>query len=265
MVLGLDYLQWEFERGMPCYLHGIWKDRGWWYFYLYAMAVKMPLGYWLLITIGIVTATADAVRGRSVWRIEWLPILFAVIFIAVVSSQTGFTHHIRYVLPAYGFLFLLASRSMVVFGNRWRTVLAVGSLAGVVISQAFQPGLSHTYFNTAVGPNDGWRHLDSSNIDWGQSGFRMLDWIEHHREQRPLTVLFANQFGPSKETVEASANVSTQMHWRETVDPPSKAAEFGWYLMSSTQFISPENVFFQTQEIVARPYPDILLFHISRQ
>jgi len=265
MVLGLDYLQWEFERGMPCYLNREWKNRGWWYFYLYAMAVKIPLGYWLLITIGLVTATADAIRRWRVLEMEWLPILFAVTFISVVSSQTGFTHHVRYVLPAYGFLFLLASRSMVVFGGRWRTALAVGSLAVVVVSQASQPGLSHTYFNAAVGPNDGWRHLGFSNIDWGQSSFRMLEWIEQHPEQRPLTVLFANPFGPSKKTVEANSGVSNQMRWRETFEPFRKDAEPGWYLMSSMQFISPENEFFQTQEIVARPFPDVLLFHISKQ
>lgn len=38
--------------------------------------------------------------------------LVAVLFIVQVSSQTGFTHHLRYVLPAFGFLYILAARSV---------------------------------------------------------------------------------------------------------------------------------------------------------
>ena len=44
MLQGIDYLKWEFERGMQCYLLGEWKFRGWWYFYLVTMAVKFPIG-----------------------------------------------------------------------------------------------------------------------------------------------------------------------------------------------------------------------------
>ncbi len=52
VLQGLDYLKWEFEVGYPCYLLGEWKHGGWWYFYLVAMAVKIPIGYFVLMLIG---------------------------------------------------------------------------------------------------------------------------------------------------------------------------------------------------------------------
>ena len=46
---GLDLQKWDFERKMTSYLAGEWKLGGWWYYYLYALAIKVPLGTWLLV------------------------------------------------------------------------------------------------------------------------------------------------------------------------------------------------------------------------
>ena len=48
-LLGIDIQQRDFENyGRPSYLRGEWQDHGWWYYYLYAAAIKVPLGTLLL-------------------------------------------------------------------------------------------------------------------------------------------------------------------------------------------------------------------------
>ena len=49
-VLGVDLQKRDFESySQPSYLRGQFSPRGWWYYYLYALAVKVPLGTWLLV------------------------------------------------------------------------------------------------------------------------------------------------------------------------------------------------------------------------
>ncbi len=264
MLLGLDYLKWEFERGFPSYLNGVWKERGWWYFYLDALVIKTPLGYLMLIGLGVGTWIWASIRGIAKAG-EWLPLFIAIIFLAQVSSQTGFTHHVRYVLPVYGFVFLLASRIMIVL-PRWKgPTLAVVCLAGIVVYQVFHPGLSHAFFNGLVGgPNHGWRHLSFSNVDWGQSTYRMVEWIESHPEHRPITVVFAAPIGEPGKLVDSLPDVTASMDWRHRINPVStKPAKSGWVLMSSYQLTLPENAYFHDQPIVQQPYPDVLLFHVT--
>ena len=40
-VQGIDLQKVDFETGMYSYLGGTWNDNGWWYFYIYAAAIKM--------------------------------------------------------------------------------------------------------------------------------------------------------------------------------------------------------------------------------
>ena len=34
------------------YLRGEWRKEGWWYYYLYGLAMKVPLGVWALALAG---------------------------------------------------------------------------------------------------------------------------------------------------------------------------------------------------------------------
>ena len=48
-LLGIDIQQRDFEDyGRPSYLRGEWRDKGWWYYYLYAGLIKVPLATLLL-------------------------------------------------------------------------------------------------------------------------------------------------------------------------------------------------------------------------
>lgn len=264
MLRGIDYLKWEFENGMECYLNGVWQHRGWWYFYLYAIAVKMPIGYLVLICLGVASFVLDGVRNSIKDKLECLPLLIAVAFVALISSQTGFTHHVRYVLPAYGFLFIVAAR-FVRSRPRWFAVSMVSvCVAGTLCFHATHLGLSHTFFNPiAGGPDQGWRHLSYSNVDWGQSTYRMVDWVKKHPEQRPMTVLFVSSLGGPEHLITDQADVATSVRWKASADHQGQSViPPGYYLLSSHQMTLQQNQPFKNLVPIERPCPDMLLFRV---
>ena len=195
---------------------------------------------------------------------EWIPILLACLFVLLVSSQTGFTHHVRYVLPAYGFLFMVASRVMAALPVRVAGGLAAICLSGVFFFHATHIGLAHTFFNPiAGGPNEGWRHLTRSNVDWGQSTYRIVDWVKEHPEKRPITVLFNSSFGNPQRLLSELNHVSTQIDWQKRNDEPLPTLPRpGWYLISSRRMTAEQNQFFWDKTPAEQPYPDMLLFRV---
>lgn len=267
MIRGIDYLKWEFENGMECYLRGQWQHRGWWYFHLYAIAVKMPLGYLLLIGLGFLGFVSAACRSAPAPKLEWLPVIIGLVFIALVSSQTGFTHHVRYVIPSYGFLFIVASRAVLNLPTRLAIGLVVACLSGTLWFHGTHLGLSHTFFNAfAGGPNNGWKHLSFSNLDWGQSTYRMVDWVKDHPEQRPMTVLFVSPLGNPAQLVAGQHDVFTTTGWRQSIEGlVATPARSGWYLISSYQMTIQQNLYFWDKQPVAQPYADMLLIYVPHE
>ncbi|MEX2316628.1 MAG: glycosyltransferase family 39 protein [Pirellulales bacterium] len=132
-ILGLDEQQKSFEHwGGSAYLRGEWRDTGWWYYYLYAAAIKVPLALWLmgglalayrlfdrrsvpladntLSVEGKVPSPTGGGQGRGSFRDEFI-LLFPGLFIfAFVSSQTGINEHFRYALPAFPYFFIAISQ-----------------------------------------------------------------------------------------------------------------------------------------------------------
>jgi hypothetical protein len=190
-LLGVDYIKMEYERKYWSYLNGEWRFGGWWYYYLYAMSIKEPLGTWGLGLLAVGAAAAFRGSYAAPLREELLLLVPMLAVLTLVSSQTGFSHHLRYVLPAFPFLFILIGRLGRSFERGdWKLAAAVCLLLGwsVVSSLSVVPH-SMSYFNElAGGPKNGWRHLDNSNTDWGQDLLYLSTWYDRHPEARPLHV-----------------------------------------------------------------------------
>jgi hypothetical protein len=193
-LLGIDLQKRDFESHWLSYLRGEWRDRGWWYYYLYALAVKIPLGAWGLALWGFVLTV---MRHRASVNIAdeltlWLP---ASAVIALVSSQTGFNHHSRYILPALPFI-AVATGKVAYFldRERWRAGIVAATLlvCSVASSLSVYPH-SLSYFNELVGgPDRGHEHLVDSNIDWGQDLFFFKRWADRHPEASPIGLAYFN-------------------------------------------------------------------------
>ncbi|MCA8999674.1 MAG: hypothetical protein KDA80_21945, partial [Planctomycetaceae bacterium] len=167
------------------YLRGEWRTHGWWYYYLYATVVKEPLPF---LALGILAVMAGVllVKWTRAGICDAIHLLMpGMALFAFVSSQTGFNHHLRYVLPAFPFFAIgigvLGSQEVRQF--RWLYRLSfglaiLGSLASVSISPHW-----HAFFNVTVGgPQNGPFHLLDSNVDWGQDVLLFKRWVQSHPE-----------------------------------------------------------------------------------
>jgi len=185
-VLGIDQQKWEFENKMWSYLRGEWRLGGWWYYYLYALAIKVPLGTWILVLLApLLGLTA---RGYTAsWRDELILLAPLLVVLTLVSSQTGFNHHMRYVLPIFPFAFIWASKvARAVELKHWKITSVVGAaLLWSVGSSLWVYPHSLSYFNELVGgPTGGHAHLLDSNTDWGQDLLYLKRWLDRHPEVR---------------------------------------------------------------------------------
>ncbi len=186
-VQGIDTQRRDFERGLPSYLRGRWADHGWWWYYLYALAVKVPLGTSCLMVLAV-AVTIVARRFNAPWRDEMVVLVPGLAILALVSSQTGFSLHSRYVIPALPFFFVWISKVAIVFEMRPVTQKCRAMAAAVVVALTWSVGSSlwaypHSlsYFNElAGGPKGGGEHLLESNIDWGQDLFYLKGWLDEN-------------------------------------------------------------------------------------
>jgi 4-amino-4-deoxy-L-arabinose transferase-like glycosyltransferase len=193
-VQGIDLQRLDFEKPQKSYLAGEIRDRGWWYYYLYAFMVKVPVGTIALVLWSLVLTAFHRSCGTS-WFNEltlWLPPL--AIF-ALVSSQTGFNHHFRYVLPIFPFLFVACSRVGIYIQTRnWLLAAPVIILvAWSAVSSLLVFPHSLSYFNEpSGGPDQGYKHLIDSNIDWGQDLWFLKDWVNNNPDARPFSLAYHN-------------------------------------------------------------------------
>ena len=156
------------EGGHPAFLMGMYSSQGWWYYYLVAFAVKTPLPLLILLIIAIIFYKKNPGYTFLDQAFLLLPVVAFFLFFSVKLLCVG----LRYVLPVYPFLFIQAG--MVVGykfkGKKPLLTSAVALLCGwyIISSLAVFPHYL-AYFNSAVGgPDNGYKYLVDSNLDWGQ-------------------------------------------------------------------------------------------------
>ena len=192
-VLGIDQQKSHFEAGTMSYLRGELRRGGWWYYYLYSLGVKVPVGVWLL------TVLAMALRIQQVprrWSFDDLMLLvpFATL-LCLISAQTGINKHLRYLLPAFPFAFIWISQVATIGHWLAQRIVAFG-LTGAVASSLWIYPHSMSYFNELVGgPRQGHQHLINSNIDWGQDLFFLREWLAERGIQH-IYLVFWSQYDP---------------------------------------------------------------------
>ncbi|MBA3312557.1 MAG: glycosyltransferase family 39 protein [Planctomycetaceae bacterium] len=242
-IQGMDLQKVDFEKGRPSYLFGRWSERGWWYYYLIGLCFKVPLGTWglgVLATIGfykksrsrgaVATAEPDGLgQARHIDVVVVLaPALTLLIF---VSSQDGFSHHFRYLLPAFPFMFVWLGQAVNWIGaGVLPSSLVVGALGWSVLSSLSVYPHSMSYFNEiAGGPAGGHRIMLGSSHSWSQDDFYLKKWIESHPDvDSPYMVL------------ERSVSLE-RLGIRSRGESPSSSPAPGWHVMSVQQIYGPES------------------------
>jgi len=187
--------------GGPSYLLGERRLWGWRYYYLVALAVKVPLAVWLLAAARL---RRDGLRACLTREPDRIALLGMLLFFAIASAGSTRNYGARYLLPmaplAIVWLSRLARRDEggSPRGRRARGVVLALAFSGqvVAVASAFPDEL--TYFNVLAGGRSGGRFvLADSNLDWGQ-GLRALRRLQDARpEFRDLTLYYFGDVDPS--------------------------------------------------------------------
>ena len=286
-VRGIDVQRVDFEKGLHSYLAGEWRRKGeggWWYYYLYALAVKVPLGIWILVLTNFVLTLGGA-RCCASWCAEAILILPAAAIFVFVSSQTGFNHHMRYVLPLFPFVMVSTGKlAYFVRLSYWPFALAILiSLSWAVASCLSVYPHTLSYFNElAGGPENGSAHLVDSNIDWGQDLLELKDWLDQHPECRPLHLAYFGLVDPRIIGIDFTLPPPGPLGLQSTDNftAAQVGPQPGWYAVSvnfvrGLEFSAPNGQggfhhnplhsleYFQFFKPVARAGYSILIYHIT--
>ena len=180
-------------RGGPSYLLGERRLTGWKYYYPVALALKVPLAFWLLVAArACIRHRAEPGRDDRSWMLPTVALAFLVI--AMMGSKRNYG--VRYLLPVAAPAIVWASA--LAEGRRASRAVAGLGIAGMAAALAAIHPHELSYFNEIAGGPIGGRHaLADSNLDWGQ-GLRGLARLQRDRpELRDLTLFYFGETDPA--------------------------------------------------------------------
>lgn len=180
--------------GHTAYLLGQLSLKGWWYYHLVVFGVKTPLPVLLLIAYSIwhIANRPFAIRHLpSATTYILLPAsLYLLATITLFSLNVGY----RYLLPALPLLHILAASVArhALRNTRYAILLALLFISHTASTLAIAPHFL-AYFNEFVGPQNGYKVLADSNLDWGQD----LPALAQYLDGRPVYLSYFGQADPA--------------------------------------------------------------------
>jgi len=191
-------LIWEskyFGREGYAFLCGRYSASGWWYYFLVAFALKSPLPVTLLLGATLVsllrgrtplgTDRQSALEGPpTLWqsanrlRLIALSLPALVYFLSTLVSPLNIGY--RFFIPVLPYLHVLIGRLATLVKRHQRLLLAGALIWNAGVALHIHPHYLAYFNELAGGPDNGWRYLVDSNIDWGQDLPTLQDIIERY-------------------------------------------------------------------------------------
>lgn len=159
--------------GRPAYFLGKTSVQGWGWYFPMTFALKTPLA-----TLTLIVLSLPALGHRENWK----PVLFLWLPIAIywgLAIQGALNLGYRHLLPTLPLLYIWVARlARPSPGVKW---VVRGAVVGLFIETLLIAPFFLSYFNPlAGGPEQGWRIVADSNIDWGQDLARLARYVQEH-------------------------------------------------------------------------------------
>lgn len=261
-VQGIDTQKLDFERGMESYLRGEYAKNGWWYYYLYLLTVREPLGIWILLFIAI-GATCTC-RLRFINFIDELVLLVpAMVLLTFISLQTGFSLHPRYIILVLPFMYLWISKLGFVFEQRpiIPKVVIAGLLGWIMVSSLLWFPHSMSYFNELI--RSPWHGrfftkenpppILGSNIDWGQNLYFLKNWYDKNLDKTTIFIDYTYCQLPDQLGIKSAL--------------PPQVRQVGYYAIGINELFSSDGKYkdFQSKIPVHLIGYSIYIYHITQE
>ncbi len=176
------------EGGRPAFLWGQRSETGWWYYFPAAFLIKTPLSVQILLGVAVAMLV-------KTWSRSWYDFLFLALPAGTWLGLAMFSRlnlGYRYVLPILPFLFVMVGRVAGAPLPGWRRAVVLALMGWLTLSAVMIFPYHLTYFNELVGgPEEGYRYLVDSNLDWGQD----LKRLARYQRERGVGKLHLAYFG----------------------------------------------------------------------
>jgi hypothetical protein len=178
------------QYGHPAALLGMHSDRGWWYYFPAAFALKTPLPFLLLSVAALGWATWRLVVNREK---TFLYLLAPLAVYAAVAMSSHLDIGIRYFLPAYPFLFILGgallARSLTIRAKVLGVAVVTLVLGGMIFEAARTFPDYTPYMNQLASNHPHWWYLSDSNVEWGDDVGQLAAYLKARGETRVRAAL----------------------------------------------------------------------------
>ncbi|MFP4082749.1 MAG: ArnT family glycosyltransferase [Candidatus Aminicenantes bacterium] len=171
------------------YLMGQLSQYGFWYYYFICLLLKMPLAVFIFGIISLMLFKKYFMKNPvDEMALLLIPLGLLVFFSFFCTAQIG----IRYLLPAFpfGYVFLgkIASYRIKKYYRFYEAGLAGLLLWFIISSLSFYPHYI-SYFNELIGDRKNmYKYLADSNVDWGQNGIYVHEYIQRHGGEEKISV-----------------------------------------------------------------------------
>ena len=220
---GLESLYKDRNPNYFYYLNGEFKSEGWWYYFILAFLMKVPVPILVFIAASLILWKKFKMN-ISDRLFLFLPTGAFLIFTSFWAHNIG----IRYLLPIYPFLIIYSSGLVNLdwFKNsRIRKKIGLVSSYILMVWLVFGTILIHpdylAYFNElAGGPENGYQRLDDSNIEWGQDLKRLAEYQKKYPNAKvvyPWRFVDLNYYGIKNNLFEVKENWWTEPSGRYVV------------------------------------------------
>ncbi|MBI2516132.1 MAG: glycosyltransferase family 39 protein [Opitutae bacterium] len=203
------------QRG--AFLDGDYSIYGWVEFFPKAFLYKTPPSLLVSLAVSMLFVGLHSLgRSRQLLQrlYDFAPVALMFLLYWAVSLPSHLNIGHRHILPTYPLLFILTGALGWATVRSWQKSgsagLILGTLSCLLLGwQAYTAARIHphylAYFSPAAGgPEQGYRHLVDSSLDWGQDLPGLKVWLDQNR--RPGENLYLSYFGtgePSYYGIEA--------------------------------------------------------------
>ncbi len=178
--------------GRVAFLMGEISTQGWWYYFIIAFLIKTPVATILLLSAALLYISTEGGAGLKKALFLLIPALTVFLAMSIQKVDIG----LRHVLPAYPFIFLLIGYTVHIRTKSERAAKTVFYVSIIWYLYAALSIFPHqlAYFNEFVGgPENGYRYLVDSNLDWGQD----LTGLKRYMDARGIDSVKLAYFGLS--------------------------------------------------------------------
>lgn len=236
LVADYQFQQAHFAEGHEAYLLGEVSRSGWWYYYPIVFLAKTPTGLLvlLLLAVGLFLASKS-----YRWDYLWLLLLAGAVFGAALTGSINIGY--RYLLPILPPLFVfLGQLALPTTAVKWAWPTTGALLAFVLASILIHPHYLSFFNVLAGGPENGWRIVVDSNIDWGQDMEELGRYLAE-RGVEDAHISWFSTVSPQRYGIPGTSFLTWSPSYRDVIydDLYLERPLPGLYAISATQLAGP--------------------------